>query len=82
MNVRANEPKVKEKGSIFCRRGITTSCPAGTGWEYIIGVRMELFLQMELLDFLSSDYRAGGISFATEDMTFHFLTNFFFKVRT
>jgi len=29
---------IEEKGTICARRGITGSCPAGTGWEFVIGV--------------------------------------------
>lgn len=38
LDLKNNEPKVKERGSICIRRGITASCPGGTGWEFVIGV--------------------------------------------
>lgn len=40
LDTKVNETKVKEKGSICIRRGITASCPVGTGWEFVIGVRL------------------------------------------
>ena len=42
LDLKNNEPKVKERGSICIRRGITKSCPGGTGWEFVIGVGSRL----------------------------------------
>lgn len=39
LDVGADGYRVKEKGTVCIRRGITASSPAGTGWEFVIGVR-------------------------------------------
>lgn len=40
--VAGNDPnRGREKGSIHVRKGVTSSCPGGSGWEFVNGVRNE-----------------------------------------
>jgi len=36
LNTAGNHSRGRDKGSVCVRRGITASCPAGTGWEVIL----------------------------------------------
>jgi hypothetical protein len=82
LDLKNNEPKVKERGSICIRRGITKSCPGGTGWEFVIGVRSRLvnnkynvknaaISQKCFFIILLEFYRVVGVLSAIGDTIFH-----------
>lgn len=35
----AGHAKLNENGSVCVRQGCTETCPQGTGWEFLMGVR-------------------------------------------